>query len=189
MATDYLFPCVECKQSFNVEVSQAGRVVRCPFCTKEVELPKLSQIRKLKPANEGESTGYHYQPRAKMALAQTWMFILGLPIVLIGLAAGIYHYNKALTWEKDLKKYDPEKQYQVIEARVDSASADMLWELWHTEEGILEQPPAEWKQSGVLLEAQNIRARKLMAYVFFAISFLGLVLCGVALATGIKKQQ
>lgn len=179
---EYLFPCRHCQQSFTIEVAQAGRTVPCPFCNESQELPKLSEIRRLETTHDETAADHQRTTSQKMGLAQTWMFIAGLPLLLIGGGIGIWQLYKANTMEKEIQQIDTESRLQAVEERIETLNGEELWNVWHDE--ILENPPGIWEQSAILYGEQQVQVRRLIAYFAVGVGVIGVGLIFASLFTG-----
>ena len=121
-----------------------------------------------------------------MGLAQTWMFVLGLPLILIGGGVGGYQWLQADGKQKELDGIDLTSKIEEINERIDSQTPEQLWTLWHDE--ILERPPVVWKQSQPLYLKQQVGVHRLIAYFGFGAAAIGLGLTVFAVMTGSRKE-
>ena len=188
MSSQYLFPCEKCNREFNVDTSAAGRQVNCPFCKNTIDLPKLSQLREMqleKVSDDSEDM----ESSGSLGVGQTWMFVCGVPILLIGLIAGAVLMWQATNLEDAIAK-DQATLEQVkgrIDSYIDQYGVEQTWKVWHEE--LLPNPPGAWEQPVLSYAAQNARVKRLFSYTAFGFAALGLGLIGISFLLGEKKSK
>jgi LPXTG-motif cell wall-anchored protein len=184
MAAEYLFACVQCERTFKIDESQAGGRANCPHCMSINDLPKLSSIRALSPAQETKAGTANSSQ--SLGVAQTWLFVIGLPLLIGSLIVGGVFWSQAKSREKKIRDFDPTLAISQTEDSIDGLDVEKLWELWHDE--IVENPPGEWKQSELAVYKQGASAKSLLANIAFGFAGIGLLLVLAAFFTRKKRQ-
>jgi hypothetical protein len=83
MAKQYLLPC-ECGKAHPVTVAQAGRVLDCD-CGRKNTVPTLAGLQRLEPV---EHSAAKPKPAANWSSTRGMLFVVGVLLALLGLAAG-----------------------------------------------------------------------------------------------------
>ncbi len=126
----FLLPC-ECSRPIVITTGQAGGVVTCPACSREVAVPKLRDFSQLEPVERGQSG-----PQSRWRLAHACMLAGGITAVLawVGAAALSVPPQAMIT-------------PAVIRANVSTASDKQIFEAWKvlSQSGVARPPLPEEK--------------------------------------------
>jgi len=186
MSSEFLYPCRDCKKDFTIEIAQAGREVKCPFCQCQNELPKLSVIRKLQV---GEGSSWDDSDASQnLSVAQIWLFVCGVPIFLLGMIVGGLFLWQASGEEKQLTEIenDFDTRFARVESMIDNYSHEGFLNFWH--EDIVAQPPGEWKQHDLVRFRQGAAAKRLLSYIAFGFAVVGGLLVASSFFVSSKKS-
>ena len=185
MSAQYLYPCADCDRHFNVDTSSAGREVTCPFCKTAIEIPKLSQLRQMQLERVADE--FEDEPATQLGVAQTWLFVCGVPIILIGLITGAVLLWQAGNLETAIEKDQAilEREKAKIDPFVDQYPVEQTWAIWHDE--ILPNPPGVWEQSNLQYAAQAASVKRLIAYIALGFAGVGGALVGISFLFSASK--
>lgn len=127
----FLLPC-ECSRPIVITTGQAGGVVTCPACGREVAVPKLRDFSRLEPVERGQSG-----PQTGWRLAHACMLAGGITAVLALAAAATLGVPPEATITSE-----------AIRANVAAASDQQIFEAWKllSQSGVARPPLPEEKR-------------------------------------------
>ena len=103
MSNLFLLPCPLCDAKNEISLRQSGQNLACTGCGKDIEAPKLGEIKKLPPAVESGNT----KRTGTMSAARKGMFTVGLALAVLfgGAGLGLHLYARSLHTPIDIDQY------------------------------------------------------------------------------------
>ena len=117
----FQLPCPLCDANNQISPRQSGQTLECTGCGKDIEAPKLGEIRKLPLAQTSNTAG-----NRTMSAARKGVFAVGLALAVIfgGAGLGLHLYARSLHTPVDI-----EKHVQLTREEVRSLKPDQLYKL------------------------------------------------------------
>ena len=116
MSNLFLLPCPLCDAKNQISPRQSGQNLACTGCGKDIEAPKLGEIKKLPPveATNTKRTG-------TMSAARKGMFTVGLALAVLfgGAGLGLHLYARSLHTPVDIEEHvqGMRKEVRALETR------------------------------------------------------------------------
>lgn len=170
MADRFALPCPSCAAVNEVGLRQAGESIACRACHATIEVPTMRGLRQLQPAVT-EPRGSIAPVAGSFVLARG-VFVIGLVVLLGGLAAGAGTWYSASHLRTDPPQAEIDKLNAAFFAKIDSESLPEFWKTW--QEDVIGRPPGKWRESSFAANRATARARRLTGSICFGAAALGL---------------
>lgn len=102
MSNLFQLPCPLCEAKNQISLRQSGQTIACTGCGKDVEAPKLGEIKKLPPVEIAQA-----KSKSVMSAARKGIFTAGLALAVIfgGAGLGLHYYARSLHTPIDIQEH------------------------------------------------------------------------------------